>query len=247
MWRQALRSVLTGLFAALLPDPERRRYERRVHVAFWSLLIGLVSLIGGFALTLDDALGFFQEESVRATGLFLERTDPRDFNDPDRKLALYWSGMFVFVLWLAQPKTWLLFYVTLTGGARCLVFGVADQSLGDPAVWACLRIFQLLEGRIDAASRAARRGPQRPDRLFWEDGDLVLLTIREQEGWNEYVTIEVGERFFHLGGVEERQVGSFFSLAYRLWEQGPNEVVRGLVRYEGEAVIEVPPAASRAR
>jgi len=237
-----LRPVGTGLLAALLPDPERRRWERSVSVPFWSLVLGVACLVGGFGLTLDDALTFFQEESVRATGVFLEQTDPHEFNDPDRRLAFYWSGMFVFVLWLAQPKTWLLLYVTLTGGARCVVYGVGDQALGDPMVWVGLRLAQWVKRRGDAASLAARRGPSRPDRLFWEGDDLVLLTTCERPGWNDHVSIEVEGRFFHLGAIEERQVGAFFSLAYRLWEQGANEVVRGLVRYDGDARVEERPA-----
>ena len=76
---------------------------------------------------------------------------------------------------------------------------------------------------------------QSEDRLIQEPGsDLVLLTSTRQGEWNEFVTVEIGERFYKVIGHEERRLpGEEWSVyAYMLAEEPENALIRRLLRYE---------------
>ena len=116
---------------------------------------------------------------------------------------------------------------------RLIVLVTVREPMGDPLL--CLVLWGVRSVRRESARRAqlARLGPERPDRILREAGsDLVVISCREKSGWNDLVTIQAGNRFYRLRGVEERQDGSHRAIAYLLIEADENEVARGLVRHE---------------
>jgi hypothetical protein len=64
-----------------------------------------------------------------------------------------------------------------------------------------------------------------------------VLSCRPKPEWNELVSLEIENRFYRLLRAEERQDGSWWVHAYLLNEADPNDVLRGLIRYEPPAPV----------
>jgi hypothetical protein len=118
---------------------------------------------------------------------------------------------------------------------RLTAFGVTREAVPEPLVWLGWHGWRLLVRQPLAAAREqAEYGPAtRPDRVVEQaDGALLVLTSRRRLEWNELVTIQVGERFFRVEDVHERQEGPWRWHAYRLREEDAGAVFRGLLLYE---------------
>lgn len=220
---------LLGLLAAILPAVERDELVRRgAEPLAWSVLLGLAELFLGGALLVSDAIAYFQPLADEAAARILE-IDPRELR---ANPAYGHVGAVIWLAWLTEPFTWLLSGVAVTGVARLVAFGVSREVVGEPLVWLAVRIGQAA-GRLLRGSRDKLRfGPERPDRVIREPGsDLVVLSYAPKPDWNERVTIEIGERFYRLRRVEERQDGTWWAYAYLLQEAPDNEIIRALVRY----------------
>jgi len=224
---------VTGLLALITPDPERTELAResRLDVPLWSFCIGVVEFLGCGLWLVGDAQQFIENAVAEHARLFFEeKGQPTTFEET---LALYWSGALAWFVWLMRPYTWLLGSFVVAGVGRMVAFGLNREGMGEPVVWAALRLWQLTGRLLRGSRRKMQFGPLRPDRWLREPGsDLVLLTCRERPDWNEYVTIEVGEQFYRLKRVEERRDGAWKAYAYLLREENPNEIIRALVRYE---------------
>ncbi|HBL25756.1 MAG TPA: hypothetical protein DD490_02860 [Acidobacteria bacterium] len=59
----------------------------------------------------------------------------------------------------------------------------------------------------------------------------MVLSNRPKTDWNERITLEIGERFYRLRRVEERQDGSWWAYAHLLEEAPANQVIRYLILY----------------
>lgn len=245
---QVLREAVLGLGSALLPDPERRRLAERtgVNPPRWSLLVGAVQVVAGLTLYVARGLAYMCPAMTEQGMLLLENWDGlRDSGHQVTNTMINWGGLLTWFAWNLQPEAWLYLAVLLIGIARCAAFAITREAVGEPAVWAGLRLGQLLRRRARARRRETALGPPRPDRFVpGRDGELVLLTTREQAAWNERVTIEVRGRFYRLERVEDRRDGPWMAIAYVLQEQPDEEVVRGIVLYEEWSP---PPPASGSR
>lgn len=227
--------VTLDLLAALLPASERDGLIRR-HGAepfVMSFLLGLVELFAGGRLLLSNALSSYQEMASAIGTHVVEHIDPRQLNSFEAKLAITESGTVIWLTWAIRPATWLLASVPLVGLARLAAFGISRDAVGEPLVWLALRLTQALRRPLRALEIRRRFGPLRPDRMLRDrGGGLVVLSCRPKPDWNELVTVEVGERFYRLHRVEERRDRSWWAHAYLLNEADPNDVIRGLIRYE---------------
>lgn len=223
-----------NLLAALLPAPERDGLIRRgADPALWSVLLGLVQLFLGSALLVSNALDTFQGLSDSVAGYALDKIDPRALNSAENRYAVLGSGPILWLTWVARPTTWLLASVPLVGSARLIAFATTRESVGEPAVWLGVRLFQTAGRLLRGSQEKIRFGPDRPDRVLRErDGGLVVLSRHPKPDWNERVTLEIGDRFYRLVRTEERMDGSWWSHAYVLQEADPSEVIRALIRYE---------------
>ena len=229
-------NFLLDLAAALLPGPEREVLVRRgAEPAGISFFLGVAELLGGALLLISNALATFQGMADSNAEFVVNKMDPRLLNSTAAKLAIVGNGPVLWLTWAAHPLTWLLASIPLVGLARLVAFGATREAVGEPLIWLPLRIFQGVGRLLRKSERRVRFGGQRPDRLLREGDDLVILSSRPKPDWNERVTIEVEERFYRLRKAEERQVGHAWAYAYVLAEAGPNEVIRGLVRWEGAA------------
>ncbi len=227
--RRFLGDLATGLAAALLPSPERERLARSrgVHVAPFSLLLGLIELALGILLFMAGGLAFMRGGATATSLLLLENWDPTLSTT-----HFQGAGLVNWLAWMLHPVAWLFASVALVGMARCVAYAATREAVPEPAVWALLRLWQAAGARLEEQRRRQAFGPERPDRLERRpDGGLMLFTQHERPDWNEDVTIEVEGRFYRLSGVEQRRHGPWAVLAYRLEEREASEVVRGLVRY----------------
>jgi hypothetical protein len=220
---------LLGLLAALLPAAERDALVRRgAEPLVWSVLLGVAEFFAGGSLLVSDAISYFQPLADQAAARILE-IDPQQLR---ANPAYGHVGAVIWLAWLTEPFTWLLASVAVTGVARLVAFGVSREVVGEPFAWLAVRIGQAA-GRLLRGSRDKLRfGPERPDRMIREPGGgLVVLSYAPKADWNERVTIEIGERFYRLRRVEERQDGTWWTYAYLLQEAPDNEIIRALVRY----------------
>lgn len=232
-----LRRFIQGVYAALIPSPERDRFQERTGVSplGFSVFLGIVEGAVGLTLYCSGALGFMEHYGTEHGMWVLEHYDEiqgatgRAPNTTDIRAG----AMFAFFTWHLKPIAWLYIAIALTGLMRCVAFLVAREAVAEPVVWAGLRLGQLLSGKARAKRREAALGPPRRDKFLLEDGsDLVLLTMRPKPEWNERVTIEVRGKHYRLLRVEDRRDGPFTSIAYLLRDADDAEVVRGFVRYE---------------
>jgi hypothetical protein len=229
--------ALAGLLAALVPEQPRERLERRhgVDAAAWSAMVGVVELFGAGLTLVGDFVARIPGLVDEHTTALLEHGQDAMLRDPANAQALTLGGAWSWLVWMTQPATLLLFLLALTGIARLVVFAVTREALAEPLVWLGWHGWRLLVAGPAAAGRVrADYGPaDRPDRVVPQPGGgLLVLTSRPRVEWNEHVTIQVGERFFRVADVHERQEGPWRWHAYRLREEDPGAVIRALVAYE---------------
>ncbi len=230
--------VFLSLAAALLPARDRERLRSRYPIDLngATLFAGLFQLAVGpvwaYAfLVYAERLADFQST---AAGMNVE---------PNVSMPiLMLAGPLTFFSYLLTPIGLVLGYIAMTGLLRLIVLATVREPMGDPPL--CLVLWGVRSVRRESARRAqlARLGPERPDRILREAGsDLVVISCREKSGWNDLVTIQAGNRFYRLLGVEERQDGPHRAIAYLLSEADENEVVRALVRCEMPEAPSSPP------
>jgi hypothetical protein len=228
-----MRDLLFGLFAALLPAPERDGFAQRhgVDPAGWSGLLGLAEFLAGGAALVSNGLDFFQMIAERNATVFVNLMENQDLTDAE-KVSYGLSGVAIWVQWMTRPWTWFLFMLPAVGIVRMVTWWVNQEASGEPLVWAGLRIAQRLQRRTQESRNRLRYGPERPDRVeTGPDGGLTVLACRPKPDWNPRVTIEIGGRFYRLLRTEERQLGPWWVHAYVLGDCPENEVIRALVRY----------------
>lgn len=224
------------LLAALLPVAEREALVRRgAEPLDWSVLLGLVEFFLGGAMLVADALAFFPPRADAAASRLLEIAEmtPQEIQAHPE---IGHVGAVIWLDWTLRPFTWLLASVALVGVVRLVAFGVSREVVGEPLVWLAVRAAQAVGRLLHGSRDLLRFGPERPDRVIREPGsDLVVLSCRPKPDWNERITIEIGERFYFLRRVEERQDGTWWAYAHVLHEMELNEIIRSLIRY-------IPPA-----
>jgi len=218
------------LLVALLPSPERDRYarDRGVDAPRWSFALGLVQMAVGTFVWFRGALAFIGAAADDQVWVLLENWWPGLSST-----HLQGVGLVNWFAWCLHPVSWPFAYLGLTGLLRCAAFGIGREAVGEPVVWAGMRLTQAFARRRRARTREAELGPARPDRILERaSGGVVVLTCREKPDWNELVTIEIGDRHFRLDGVEEVRDGSRLTIAYALRPEDPHAVIRRLVRYD---------------
>jgi hypothetical protein len=228
----AMNDLLPGLFAALLPNPERGDFTRRHggDPAGWSAFLGLAEFLGGGLVVFSDGLGHFQRLTNQHAAYLMEKVEPKDFEAG--WFAYVNSGPLTVLHWLIQPWTWLLISIPVVGAVRLVTYAVNQEASGEPIVWAGVRLSQFLGRRLGQSRDLLRHGPERPDRIVPSPGGLTVLACRPKPDWNPLVTIEIRERFYRVLRTEERQDGQWWVFAYVMREMPESEVIRYLIRYE---------------
>lgn len=215
---------MRGVLSALLPAPERDRIAagHQISPPRWSFALGVIGGAVGLLLYMDGALGFMGPLGGEQALLLLDTRMPGL-----GRLA----GIMTWVAWHLQPQAWLYMYLALVGLLRVVAFATTGQAVAEPVILAPLRGIQWLGGRQARQKRRAQLGPPRPDRvLAGKGGDLVVLSCRGKDDWDEAATIKIAGRFYRLIDVADRQDGRWTVIAYRLREVEPADVVRKLVR-----------------
>jgi hypothetical protein len=219
---------LRGLWIALLPSPEREDYARRHgHDApRWSLGFGFVQGGLGVALFVIGGLAFMRGSASILSWGMLESWQPGLTTNEIRA-----TGVIGWLAWFICPLSWPPAYLAMVGLVRCATFAITREAVGEPLALATLRLIQALRLRRNQRVREEELGPVRPDSIALENGDVVVLTSREKNCWEEEATVEVAGRYYRLVSVEERTDGDSKTIAYRLREAASGNVIRRLVRY----------------
>jgi hypothetical protein len=140
------------------------------------------------------------------------------------------GGIVAWMLWHANPITWLGLLIMWTGILRWASYLSNRDSFGEPLVWLFLRLAQGKRALSERRRIVAEFGEERPDRVVIDpDGGLVLLASRSKPEWDEYRTVRLEGRFFKIVAVEERPDGQLTAVAYRLEEVPESEPLRGIV------------------
>lgn len=235
---RAIEVALQGAVAAMLPSPERERFARprEIDAPRWSLEIGLLQGAAGAGLFMAAGLAYTRPATTDQALILLRNWWPGLSTTHFQSLGLInWLG------WCLSPASWPFTYLALVGLLRCTAFAIAREAVGEPVVWAAIRTYQHLRRVRAARSREARLGPLRPDRVLRGKGtDVLVLTCRDKPEWTPTATIEIGDRFYRLLAVRERQDGEWSVIVYGLREQEPQAVVRGLVHYRPPAGTHLP-------
>ncbi len=216
-----------AMLVCLLPRRERGRIARRLGLDLRpaNLELGMIEFLGGSTFGSVAFLGYAEALSGMKTGGLAMGVEPAQ--------APILPGPLTFFSFLLTPAGAIAAYATLAGVLRLVAHVVTDEECGDPLV-----SFAVVAARGLAVFGSAWRehriyGPERPDRLLSEPGcDLVVLSSRDKPGWNELVTLRIGDRFYRVVGVEEREDGPHRARAYLLREADPREVIRGLVVFD---------------
>ncbi len=174
-----MRDLLLGLFAALLPNPERGDFTRRHggDPAGWSALLGLAEFLVGGVVLVSNGLDFFKRVAERNAALVVDAFESAKLSD-DEIRGYMLSGVTNWLDWLAEPWTWLLFLIPATGMLRLVTYGLHHEAAGEPLVWAGLRLWQMVERRLVKSRDLLRYGPERPDRIVPSPGGLTILSCR---------------------------------------------------------------------
>jgi hypothetical protein len=229
------RNPFLDFLAALLPAAERDELYRRhgADPAVWSFLLGLLELFLGVRWLLASALSWSQAAANGMADHVLNRMDPRLLDSFENRLAIMEGGAVIWLTWALRPATWLLASIPVVGVARLVAFAVSRDAVGEPVVWLAVRMARGVRRLVGAVEDRRRFGPPRLDRVLCDpSGDLVVLSCRPKAEWNERITLAIGERFYRVQRVEERPDCGWQAHAYLLQEAPPNEVFRGLIRYE---------------
>jgi len=140
------------------------------------------------------------------------------------------GGIVAWMLWHANPITWLGLLIMGTGTLRGVNYLSNRDSFGEPLVWLFLRLAQRKRALSERRRTVAEFGEERPDRVVIDPGGgLLLLASRSKPEWDEYRTVRLEDRFFKIVAVEERPDGQLTAVAYRLEEVPESEPLRGIV------------------
>src|SRR5687768_4085644 len=109
LYTTAMRDPLLGLFAALLPNPERGDFTRRHggDPAGWSALLGLAEFLVGGVVLVSSGLDFFKRVAERNAALVVDAFESAKLSDEEIRGYML-SGVTNWLDWLAEPWTWLL-------------------------------------------------------------------------------------------------------------------------------------------
>lgn len=213
-----------GVLSAVLPAPERDRIAASYQISppRWSFALGMTGGALGLLLYMDGALGFMGLLGGEQALALLDSEMP-GFG----RLA----GIMTWLTWHLQPEAWLYMYLALMGLVRVLAFAITGQAVAEAVILPPLRGIQWLRGRTARQARLVQLGPTRSDRVLAErGGDLVVLSCRKKQDWDEVATIKIAGRFYRLIDVADRQDGLWTTIAYRLREIESTDAVRKLVK-----------------
>jgi len=224
------RNILVGVCVALLPWPENERFGSRfeVNASRFSFLVGIIEAPVFALLFFFGAISFMEGTSPVLSMALLE-SYPSDLNTEHIRA----TGPMALLVWLLHPLAWFFLLQWATGTLRLVSYATSRQPVGEPSVWAALRLGGAIRELLLRAKTTRDMGPARPDRIILQsDGNLEILSSRDRPEWHDGTTLEFQDRFFHYQSLEKRQDGIHSILVFRFTELDPTEVVRGLVHYQ---------------
>lgn len=234
-----MQELVATVLALVLPSPERERQERRTRfdVPFWSLLLGILQLVGAFVYLSDDYLATLPKLATMTFGDGSGEMAAKAVGagSRDERIAYNLSGALTVWAWWLQPHVLLGVMVALTGGARLIGFAVTRQVVGEPWAYLLVRLGQALRRRQDEGAHRLSLGPVRPDRfLSGEGGEQWLLSARPRLDWQVGHSVEIGGEIFQIAAAELRKpAGESGNVHHYLLRPQPlGQMIRRMVAYE---------------
>jgi hypothetical protein len=234
--------LFASLLGALLPDPERDAVTRRHggDPARASGLLGAIQFVVGVDLLHDSAMAYFRAITDEVADAFLHVASRRSLG-AEEAIGFTWSGAVTWFYWLLQPTTWLLISSPAVGLLRAAAYLSTRQAIGEPAVWAAVRLLQLAQRALGITSERAEFGcATQADEVEADGDDLLVYTPRLRPDWIAAATLEVAGRFYRIAAQDRAQRPAGSRYRYRLTPAGEHDVIRRLVRYAPPA----PPTAA---
>jgi hypothetical protein len=231
-------SWLASLLGALLPEPERGAFTRRFggRPAPASMTLGTVEFAAGVLLVYESAMPVLRGAADAMATEFLRQADARPVT-PGESLGVTLGGSVAWLAWFLSPSTWALLSIPIVGLLRVVTYMSSQEALGEPSVWALLRLGQAVCRQTRRATERATFGAaDAPDEILaGENGALIVHTARPREEWRDGVTIEVAERFYRVAARDQVDRPGGRRHRYRLAPTPEHEVIRRLIRYEPPA------------
>ena len=247
---EVLRNGLTfvgAMAASLLPFRYWRRFPSSFQMIPAAFASGLLFFFLGAALGLP---GFYRHTRVlvsaanAATLKLAEQQIASGMREGDPKEVRFETGLnalAIFTFLLLTPAGWLTMYLSGTGGFR-MISAWFDDPVGDPiltgldhVVW---RQRLRRSTRNEERARAAREGPETPDRAVSSAAagipgcDMVIVAARRKPGWERGVVVYTSQACYRIGDPVERTIAGNVRTLYPLTDHIDLEAVRKSVNYE---------------
>jgi hypothetical protein len=214
---------------ALLPSPERDRLARSAELdaPICSFLFGLVQGGIGVATYMIAGLAFMRASSMGVSMWMLENWWPGLTNT-----HMAGGAVVSWLVWLVHPVSWPFAYLALVGLLRVAAFAITREAVGEPLVWAGLRLGQGLWRWRAARREVSALGPPRRDRVVRRGRGWLIISARPKDGWDTIATVEIDDDFYSIVEVERQTGGRWDSIVYHLEPLEDQAIIRRLVQFK---------------
>jgi hypothetical protein len=215
--------MLSSLLAALLPERERGRLCARTaaDAVRGSFVAGGLQVFVAGPFWAWQGVEYMRQVSDAIVGAAPGAVHAARF-------ALVGMGP---VSYLISPLGLILEYTILTGVLRLVSAGVQGRPVGDPALTFVLWAGRALHARGRRRQALGVLGPERPDRMERRGADRVVFSSREKAGWDERVTVRIGDALYRISETTLRPDRGFKAVAYTLSPWPAEVIVRRVVDY----------------
>ena len=240
-------TFLGAMAASLLPFRHWRRLPSSFQMIPAAFASGLILFFMGAAIGLP---GFYHHTkglvsaSNDALWKVAEQQIASGMRDDDPKQVRFETGMnalALFTFLLLTPTGWLTMYLGGTGAFR-MTSAWFDDPVGDPVLTGLDHILwrqaERRRTRDGMARRAAREGPETPDRVIsgatagLSGCEIVIVTARRKDGWERGVVVYTATTCYRIGDPVERTIAGNLRTLYPLTEHTDLEAVRKSVNYD---------------
>jgi hypothetical protein len=212
-------ALLVQQVASLLP----RRYRGSIEVtASAATTSGLVQFVVCLGLFIYRYLHFSPGQVFGGTQVTMKAAENGG------ETVIMGSGIFILAIYMLQPVTILLAYLTLEGAVRLL----AANTTGEVVPNLILTGASFIQGKLGSKVSELAMGARVADQVEAVQSDDVKLRIsscRQKLEWDQRITIFYNEQLYELAGTEKGTAPRRY--VYLLRPKPRSKIVRGTYHY----------------